>query len=238
MISKENINIQISEINNIHKLAVSVDCVILGYNTECLKVLLIECSTEPFNGMNSLLGELVKPDETLDEAAHRVLGMWTGQESLYLEEVKTYSSICRHPLDRVITVAYYSLVEIEKFPFSGMTKNNLKWVDVNEIGELAFDHNLILKECLEKLKRRLRERPLGFSLLPEKFTLNELQNLYEVVLGIELDKRNFRRKIMSLDILIDLNETQQDVAHRPANLYSFDHKKYDEKRSDGFKFEV
>lgn len=235
---EENINTIISEVPLKHKVALSVDCVILGYDENSLKVLLVECNTPPFSGMFSLLGELVEPNETLDEAAHRVLGIWTGQESLYLEEVKTFSNIKRHPLARVITVAYYSLVEIERFEISDLKMKNLKWVDVNEVDVLAFDHNSILEECLMRLRRRLRERPIGFNLLPDKFSLNQLQNLYEVVLGIDLDKRNFRRKIMSLDILIDLNETQQDVSHRPAKLFSFDYAKYKKKKSKGFKFEV
>lgn len=238
MISSENINTHISEFDGIHKLALSVDCVILGYDEESLKVLLVECNTPPFVGKLSLLGELVNPDETLDEAAHRVLGIWTGQESLYLEEVRTFSNVDRHPLGRVITVAYYSLVEIDHFELSGMNKMNLKWVDVNSVGDLAFDHTEILNECLDSLQQRLREKPIGFNLLPEKFTLNQLQNLYEVVLGITLDKRNFRRKILSLDVLIDLGEMQQDVAHRPAKLYGFDHDKYAQNRSQGFKFEI
>ena len=235
---QENIKTSISEVPSSYKVAISVDCVILGYDEESLKVLLIECNTPPFVGKYSLLGELVQIDETLDEAAHRILGIWTGQESLYLEEVKSFSSIGRHPMGRVITVAFYSLVEIEKFELSLLNRSKLKWIDVNEVDDLAFDHNLILDECLSKLRRRLRERPIGFNLLPEKFTLNQLQNLYEVVLGIELDKRNFRRKILSLDVLVDLNETQQDVSHRPAKLFSFDHHKYQKKRSNGFKFEV
>lgn len=235
---EENINTNISEISPIHMVAISVDCVILGYDEESLKVLLVECNTPPFEGMMSLLGELVEPNETLDEAAHRVLGIWTGQESLYLEEVNTFSEIDRHPLGRVITVAFYSLVEIEKFKISELKMKNLKWVDVNDVCDLAFDHNKILDDCLLTLRRRLRERPIGFNLLPEKFSLNQLQNLYEVVLGIQLDKRNFRRKMLSLDVLVDLNETQQDVSHRPAKLFSFDHAKYEKKKSNGFKFEV
>ena len=238
MIVSENINTNLSKISPKHKLALSVDCVILGYDEESLKVLLIDCNTSPFEGYHSLLGELINQDETLNEAAHRVLEYWTGQESLYLEEVKTFSNIGRHPLERVVTVAYYSLVEISKFEIVDAHQTNLKWVDVKDVQELAFDHNEILDECLGKLRRRLRERPIGFNLLPEKFSLNQLQNLYEIILGIELDKRNFRRKIKGLDILVDLQENQQDVAHRPAKLFSFDHEKYENRRSEGLKFEV
>ncbi|MDA9774082.1 NUDIX domain-containing protein [Saprospiraceae bacterium] len=234
----ENSNNNNSSLANVHKLAVSVDNVILGYDNESLKVLLIDCKTPPYVGKDSLLGEMVGPDETLDEAAHRILEYWTGNESLYLEEVKSYSAIDRHPLGRVITVAYYSLVEIKKFRFDETHKKRLKWVDVNQVKDLAFDHDMIFNECLAQLRQRLRIRPIGFNLLPKKFSLNQLQNLYEVVLGLELDKRNFRRKINSLNLLLDLDETQQDVAHRPAKLFSFDDNKYKEERSNGLKFEL
>ncbi len=236
--SKENINTNISSISAHLKVAVSVDCVILGYDGEKLKVLLIECKTSPYEGMLSLLGELVNENETLNEAALRVLEYWTGQESLYLEEVKTFSKIERHPLERVITVAYYSLVEISKFKMIDSHHMNLKWVDVNKVKDLAFDHNEVLDECLGKLRTRLKIRPIGFNLLPEKFSLNQLQNLYEVILGTELDKRNFRRKILGLGILVDLKENQKEVAHRPAKLYSFNHEKYQSKIEEGFKFEM
>lgn len=234
----ENINTHISSISDQHKVAISVDSVIMGYDEESLKVLLIECNTPPYEGKYSLLGELVNPNETLDEAVQRVLAYWTGRESLYLEEVKTFSSVDRHPLGRVITVAYYSLVEIKKFTFDETHQKQLKWIDVNEVKDLAFDHDLIFRECLEKLRQSLREKPIGFNLLPKKFSLNQLQNLYEVVLGLELDKRNFRRKINSLNLLIDLEESQQDVAHRPAKLFSFDYENYSKQRRQGFKFEI
>jgi len=212
--------------------------VIFGYDEESLKVLLIDCHTPPFEKQLSLIGELVNKDETLSEAAHRVLEYWTGQESLYLEEVKTFSRVGRHPLERVITVAFYSLVQISKFKMLDSHQTNLKWIDVKDIKNLAFDHDEIFSTCLASLRRRLRHRPIGFTLLPKKFSLNQLQNLYEVILGIELDKRNFRRKINSLDILIDLKETQQEVAHRPAKLYAFNYMKYESKLNRGFKFEM
>lgn len=234
--SKENINTKISSISAQLKVAVSVDCVILGYDGDKLKVLLIECNTPPYEGKLSLLGELVNENETLNEAALRVLEYWTGQESLYLEEVKTFSTIGRHPLERVITVAYYSLVEISKFKMVDSHHMNLKWVDVNKVEGLAFDHNEILNECLSKLRTRLKIRPIGFNLLPEKFSLNQLQNLYEVILNTNLDKRNFRRKILGLGILVDLKENQKEVAHRPAKLYSFNYEKYQSKLKEGFKF--
>lgn len=234
--SKENINTNISAISAHLKVAVSVDCVVLGYDGKKLKVLLIECNTDPYKGKLSLLGELVKEKETLDEAALRVLEYWTGQESLYLEEVKTFSKIERHPLERVITVAYYSLVEINKFKVIDSHHMNLKWVDVKKVKDLAFDHNEVLDECLSKLRTRLKLRPIGFNLLPKKFSLNQLQNLYEVILDTELDKRNFRRKILGLGILVDLKENQQEVAHRPAKLYAFNYEKYQSKIDEGFKF--
>lgn len=235
----ENINTWISQINSDYKAAVSVDCVIFGYDENHLRVLLLKSDMPPFEGMYSLVGDLVHPRENLDEAAQRVLLKRTGLDDVFLEQVKTFSDIDRHPLGRVITTAYYSLVKLNSSLFKVEEDNpNLKWMKITKIKDLAFDHNIILEKCLTQLRYRLREKPIGFELLPRKFSLKQLQNLYEKVLDIELDKRNFRRKLKSLDLLVDLNENQSDVNHRPAKLYTFDHEKYESKRKKGFNFEL
>jgi len=237
--TKENINTWISQINVQYKAAVSVDCVIFGYDENHLRVLLLKSDMPPFEGKYSLLGDLVMPQENLDESAKRVLQQRTGLKDVFLEQVKTFSDVNRHPLGRVITTAYYSLVKLNDKLFKIEENNpNLKWKKLSTISDLAFDHNLILDTCIKQLRYRLREKPIGFVLLPKKFSLKQLQNLYEKVLDIELDKRNFRRKLKALDLLVDLNENQSDVNHRPAKLYTFDHKKYDHKRKKGFNFEL
>jgi len=237
--TNENINTWLSQINTEYKAAVSVDCVIFGYDENHLRVLLLKSDMPPFDGQYSLVGDLVRPSENLDEAAERVLLERTGLGSVFLEQVRTFSEVDRHPLGRVITTAYYSLVKLDDNLLKIEKQNpNLKWAKISSVKELAFDHNLILENCILQLRYRLRDKPIGFKLLPKKFSLKQLQHLYEKVLDIELDKRNFRRKLKSLDILVDLNENQSDVNHRPAKLYSFDQEKYESKRKKGFNFEL
>lgn len=210
-------------------LAMSVDCVVFGYEEERedLKVLLIRSETKEYKGQWSLLGDLVHPLEDLNSAANRVLKKRTGLTDVYLEQVEVFSEPSRHPRGRVVTVAYYSLVKIKDYELNiGKLDLETRWVPIEKVKSLAFDHNEILTTCLERLQRGLREKPIGFSLLPEKFSLKQLQNLYETILNFDFDRRNFRRKLKSLDVLLELDETQQDVAHRPAKLYSFDKEKY------------
>lgn len=236
---KENINTWLSQINTDYKAAISVDCVIFGYDKEDLKILLLRSDMPPFEGMFSLLGDLLRPEETLDQSAIRVLEKHTGLNDLFMEQVSAFSEVGRHPLGRVITIAYYSLVKLdERLQEVVHDHPQLQWVSLKTVTDLAFDHKNILNRCSNTLRHRLREKPIGFELLPKKFSLKQLQNLYEKVLDIELDKRNFRRKLKSLDVLIDVNEHQTDVNHRPAKLYMFDKTAYDMKRKTGFAFEL
>jgi len=238
-LDKQNINISLTEIAADFKAAISVDCVIFGYDEFDLKVLVIESDMGEYQGQFSLLGDLVHIDENLEDAAKRVLKRRTGLADLYMEQVQSFGKVGRHPLGRVITVAYYSLVEIEKYHLQDAEKIGLSWKSIKDLSNLAFDHDMVLQCCVERLKQRLREKPIGFNLLPKKFTLMQLQRLYEVVLDIELDKRNFRRKLKSLDILIDIGELQTAVAHRPARLYKFDSEKYEQNISkDPLHFEL
>ena len=216
-----------------YHLAVSVDCVIFGYDEEGLKVLLIKSDTPEYEGKLSLPGDLVHPTENLKNAASRVLEYRTGLMDVYMEQVMAFSEVGRHPAGRVITIAYYSLVEIDEYAAQKHSKMDAEWYDVKTIKELAFDHKAILDNCLTRLKLRLREKPIGFELLPEKFTLKQTQHLYEVVLDIKLDKRNFRRKLKSLNVLEDCGERQKAVNHRPARLYHFNMEKYDKKKKKG-----
>ena len=212
---------------------VSVDCVIFGYDQNQLKVLLVESDMPQFKGKLSLVGDLLSVGETLRVAAQRILYNTTHLEDVYLEQVEAFSALERHPYGRVITLAYYSLLMISKTHIEDAKNKNLRWVPIAEISEMAFDHKEILDTCYTMLRKKLRECPIGFNLLPKKFSLNQLQTLYETVLDIKLDKRNFRRKLNNLDLLIDLNESQDDVSHRPAKLYRFDQERYDRSLESG-----
>lgn len=200
-------------------IAISVDCVIFGYEGKDLKVLLIRSDLKEFENLNSLLGDLVKPDEDLEAASYRVLKERTGLDDVYLEQVQTFGSISRHPSGRVITIAYFSLIDIKSHKLN-LSHNELQWHSVKGIKKLAFDHKLILETCLNRLQQQVMELPVVCNLLPEKFSLRELQELYEAILGVELDRRNFRKKISLKEWLVDINEMETDVPHRPGKLFS------------------
>ncbi|MEL7121381.1 MAG: NUDIX domain-containing protein [Bacteroidota bacterium] len=220
------------------KSAFTVDNVIFGFDESDLKVLLIKRGEEPFKDKWALPGYFVYPNEDLDTAAKRILNELTGLKDVYLEQVKTFGDVDRHPFGRVITISYFSLVKISRYTLQPASiALQAEWLSISEATDLAFDHNKILQACFEQLKWGVRLRPVGFELLPPKFTLTELQHLYEAILETDLDKRNFRKKILSMDLLIDLEEHQLGVAHRPAKLYMFDKAKYNKFRSEGFSFE-
>lgn len=199
-------------------IAVSVDCVIFGYDDDQFKVLLMESDLEEFKGRLSLLGDLVRPDEDLDSASYRVLKARTGLDDVYLQQVHTFGAVNRHPSGRVITTAYYSLLNINHHQLK-ITDNQVHWHNVNDIRRMAFDHKEILDTCLQTLRDQIMEHPVIFNLLPEKFSLRLLQELYEAILGVKLDRRNFRKKIMLKDWVVDLDEMETEVPHRPGKLY-------------------
>ncbi|MEO7393721.1 MAG: NUDIX domain-containing protein [Chitinophagaceae bacterium] len=211
---------EIEKINHLDyfNIAISVDCVIFGYEERELKVLLIKSDLQEFSGLHSLLGDLIKTDEDLEAASYRILKERTGMDDVYLEQVYTFGTIGRHPSGRVITTAYYSLIDISHQKMK-LNHNELNWFKVNEIKELAFDHLKILHTCLSRLRNQIMEMPIIFNLLPDKFSLRELQEVYEAILGIKLDRRNFRKKINIKDWLQDLNEMETNQSHRPGKLY-------------------
>ncbi|HEY8920868.1 MAG TPA: NUDIX domain-containing protein [Chitinophaga sp.] len=225
----KNINAHLTEISTYFKMAISVDCVIFGFDNDELKVLLIKSDLNEFTGKWSLLGDIVRPEEELNEAAYRVLKTRTGLDHVYMEQVQTFGGVHRHPAGRVITVAYYSLVNIEQNELK-KHGNELHWHSVKNVTDMAFDHREILHSCHERLKHKVIEQPVGFNLLPKKFSLRELQNLYEAILDVKLDRRNFRKKFLSMDLLVDLHEEEDDVPHRPARLYKFNFEKYDQRK--------
>ncbi len=223
----------------IYKSAFSVDNVIFGFDGDTLKLLLIKRKENPYAGQWALPGDIVKPTENLVEASKRVLLQLTGVRDIYLEQVHTFGAVDRHPKGRVITIAYYALINIAKVKIEAASfAEQVAWKEVRSLDSLAFDHIRIMNYSLAKLRQDLKLRPIGFELLAEKFTLTELQRLYEVVLEQDLDKRNFRKKILSMGILKTLHELQTGVSHRPAKLYSFDAEKYEVVKREGFIFEI
>jgi len=218
-----------SEVENINRIALSVDCVIFGFDESKLKVLLIRSDLKKFAGKWSLLGDLVFPHEDLDAAAYRILKQRTGLSDVYLEQVSTFGTVNRHPAGRVVTVAYCSLINVQHHKLN-ILDNELHWHDIKNVTDLAFDHQQIFDTCLRQLQKRVQEHPLGFNLLPKKFSLRELQNLYEAILDTKMDRRNFRKKFFSMDFLIDLDEMEQDVPHRPGKLYKFNYEKYEKRK--------
>ncbi len=221
------------------RAALTVDCVVFGFDEGDLKVLLIQRGLEPFKGRWALPGGFVRVDETVDAAARRELEEEAGLKSVFLEQLYTFGAVDRDPRERVVSVAYYALVELSRHVAKAATDAaNARWFSVIRVPKLAFDHAEILETGIERLKGKVRYQPIGFELLPAKFTLSQLQHLYEAVLGTELDKRNFRKKVLSFDLLVPLKETQMLGRHRPAQLFRFDAEKYEKLKKRGFNFEL
>ncbi len=217
------------EVLPIFNSAVSIDCVLFGFDGGELKILLIERNEEPFKDWWALPGYLIGDDESLDQSASRILHELTGLSDIYMEQYYAFGEVGRHPQGRVVTVAYYALLRLggDKAlkPLSNYAKK-AQWININELPKLGFDHQHIFDKGLEKIKRRIKHLPIAFELLPEKFTLTQVQNVYELILGKKLDKRNFRKKILSFGVLKDLDEKQKGVSFRAATLYKFDKRKY------------
>ena len=220
------------------RAALTVDCVIFGLDAE-LQVLLIERDLPPFEGQWALPGGFVRLDETLEEAARRELREETGVIESYLEQLGSYSAVDRDPRERVITTAFMALSSLKKQHLRADTDaRRAAWFSIHDLPPLAFDHGKILADGLERLRHQIRFHPIGFGLLPNKFTLTELQTMYEQILDTPLDRRNFRKKILSMELLVDLNERQKDVRHRAARLYAFDPKIYRRLVKQGFRFRL
>ncbi len=219
----------------------TVDCVIFGLDLdeESLKVMLIERDLEPFAGVWAIPGGFVRPGETLMAAATRELEEETGIKDVFLEQLFTFGDPDRDPRGWVVSVAYYALVSPEKHRIHA-TKDarQAQWFPVRSLPYLAFDHDKILATALQRIRGKLTYAPIGFELLPQKFTIKQLQKLYEIVLGRELDNRNFRKKIFAMDVLRELGEMQRGVAHRAARLYKFDERKYNRLIRRGMSFEL
>jgi 8-oxo-dGTP diphosphatase len=221
------------------RAALTVDGVVFGFGAGELKVLLIQRALEPFKGKWALPGGFVHVEETLDDAARRELVEETGLEDIYLEQLYTFGAVKRDPRERVVSVAYYALVKLSDHKAKAATDAaEAKWFPVSQLPKLAFDHADIVALALTRLQGKVRYQPIGFELLPPKFTLSDLQHLYEAILGAELDKRNFRKKVLGFGLLVALNESQVGGRHRPAQLFRFDADKYEKLKKRGFNFEL
>ncbi|UOB16489.1 NUDIX hydrolase [Abyssalbus ytuae] len=220
------------------KVLLAVDCIIFGFDEESLKILLIKRDFEPEKGKWSLIGGFLKKEETLDIAAIRILNHLTGFQDIYMEQLYTFSKVDRDPVERTISTAYYALINIAEHDKELIQKYSAKWFDIAEAPKLIFDHDEMLDKATKRLRYRASTKPIGFELLPQKFTMRQLQKLYEAILAEKLDKRNFINKINSFDILIKLDEKDMKSSRKGSFLYKFDQEKYEEKVSEGFNFKV
>ena len=237
----EEVNIYNIPLADFFQFALSIDCVVFGYDGKELKILLIERGVEPMKGLWALPGDLVRTDIDIETSAKIILKNLTGVDGVFLKQVQSFGEVERHPLGRVVTIAYYALVDISAINIDASPAswaNTPRWWSLSELPELGFDHANIITACKEHLLNDAKFHPIGFELLPNKFTLAQFQELYEAIYQMKLDRSNFRKKLKSLNILKELNEVETDVSHRPAKLYKFDEKRYQKLKEAGFFFDI
>lgn len=215
----------------IQQITLAVDCIIFGFNDNRLEVLLVHRGFEPERERWSLIGGFVGKDEDLDEAAHRVLYELSGLEEVYMEQVRTFGKSDRDPHERVVSVTYSALILKEDYDTELIDRYRAMWFPVDGLPDLIFDHHEMVASGIRRLRRRVRSVPIVFNLLPEKFTLPQLQKLYEGILGEDLDKRNFRKKVKAMDFLVKLNEKDMSESKKGAFLYRFDEKMYERSKN-------
>ena len=222
------------------KFHVAVDSIIFGYDEggRELKVLLLKRNFQPAKGEWSLMGGFLKNDEAVDEAAKRVLNQLTGLSNVYMEQLYTFGEIERDPGARIISVSYFALIKINASDLELVKNHGATWIPISSIPKLIFDHLAMINRALKKLQIRARTQPIGFELLPEKFTIPQLQGLYEAIYNKAIDKRNFRRKLLAMDLLEKLEEKEKESSRRGAWYYRFDSKKYEDLLKRGFNFEL
>ena len=213
---------------------VGIDCIIFGFNEGELSLLLLKRNFQPAMGEWSLMGGFLRADENLDQAAERVLRDCTGLEKVYMEQLMTFSDVGRDPGARVVSAAYFALMDIRNYDKEAVSSYNAAWVLLEQVPPLIFDHNQMVTKALGRLRRRATNCPVGFNLLPQEFTLPSLQMLYEAIFGCEIDKRNFRKKIHSMNILINTGKKDYSTSKKGAYLYSFDEEKYNSMLENGY----
>ena len=220
------------------KLLLAVDCIIFGFDEDDLKILLIKRDFEPEKGKWSLIGGFLKKEETLDDAAQRVLYTLTGINDIYMEALSAFDEVDRDPEERTISLAYFALVNIADHNQELTKRYSARWFSIKDAPKLIFDHDQMVNIAIRRLRYRASTKPIGFELLPEKFTMRQLRKLYEAIWDKELDKRNFINKIHSLDILVKLNEKDKQSSRKGSFLYMFDQMKYERKVAEGFMFKL
>ena len=226
----------ISEYKVHDKMLIAVDCIIFGFDGKSLKALLVKRGFEPGSGNWSLMGGFVKDNESVKDAAFRILEILTGLKDIYLEQLHAFGDVGRDPGGRVMSIAYSALIKIDDYSKELINEHNAKWFDIRRIPALIFDHKKMILMAKEHLRQKVANHPVGFELLPRKFTLPQLQNLYEAIYESTFDKRNFSRKILSLHILKKLDEKEKSLSKKGAFYYTFDHGKYKKLANEGLKF--
>jgi ADP-ribose pyrophosphatase YjhB (NUDIX family) len=225
----------IAEYKKFEPLLLAIDCIIFGFDGTQLKALLIKRGFEPQMGKWSLMGGFVRQEESVNDAAKRILDQLTGMQDIYMEQLQCFGEVDRDPGGRVVSIAYYALIKIDDYSSELMEEHQARWFGMEEIPPLVFDHRHMLDMARERLRQKVANYPIGFALLPYKFTLPQLQALYEAIYETELDKRNFTRKILSFEILRKLDEKEKESSRKGAFLYVFDSQKYKKLEKDGFK---
>lgn len=218
------------------RMLIAVDCIIFGFDGKDLKALLVKRGFEPGFGKWSLMGGFINTSESIEDGATRILETLTGLTDIYMEQLHSFGQVDRDPGGRVISIAYFALIKIDDHSQELMEEHNAKWFNIKNIPSMIFDHKKMILMAKERLHEKVATHPIGFELLPEKFTLSQLQNLYEAIYEISFDKRNFLRKILSLDILRKLNEKETLLSRRGSFYYMFDYKKYKKLEREGLKF--
>ena len=203
------------------KVWLSVDCIIFGFDEGKLKILIGRRKMDPGRGEWSLYGGFVASDESVDDAATRTLYELTGLRNLYMRQVGAFGNVDRDPGERVVSVAYYALINVKDYDDELRREHGVEWIDINEIPQLYSDHNEMVNKARKMMQQKLANEPVGFRLLPSLFTLTQLQKLYEAVNGEELDKRNFRKRIMSIDLVEKTEMIDKTTSKRGAALYRF-----------------
>ncbi len=219
-----------------NKILVAVDCIIFGFDGKEIQALLIKRGFEPEKGNWSLMGGFVTQNESTDEAAIRILHQLTGLHNIYMEQLYCFSDVSRDSAGRVISIAYFALINIESYREQLEPEHEARWFPLNRMPQLIFDHKEMVAKAKQRLQEKVSNHPIGFKLLPEKFTLPQLQNLYEAIYESSLDKRNFKRKILSLGILNKLEEKEKTSSRKGAFYYIFDKAKYSKLAEEGVKF--
>jgi ADP-ribose pyrophosphatase YjhB (NUDIX family) len=205
---------------------VSVDCIIFGLNEGELSLLLLKRNFEPEKGKWSLMGGFVQNDESVDAAAKRVLKELTGLENVYMEQVGAFGEVDRDPGERVISVAYYALINIDEYDRKLVKKHNAQWINIHDLPELSFDHPAMIEKARDLMRRKASLEPIGLNLLPRLFTLSQMQSLYETIQGETIDKRNFRKKVAEMDYIEKTEMIDKSCSRRGAYLYKFNNKAY------------